>query len=97
MVLAILTCQVLYHDDKILVLVHLSCAGWFGIRKNFIDFALDKCPVLQEYLNVSYRTEDQEELVPSENGRSTLRTKVPTDVELPAPNVYPYEDIYTPD
>ena len=81
-------------DDKISVVVHLSCAGWFGIRKNFIDYALDKCPILQEYLNVSYRTEDQEELVPTENGRSTLRTKVP---ELPAPNMYPYEDIYTPD
>jgi len=80
-----------------LVVVHLSFAGWFGIRRNFIDFALDKCPILQEYVNVSYRTEDQEELVPTENDHTTHRIKMPTDVELPAPNLYPYEDIYTPD
>lgn len=37
--------------------------GWFGIRKDFSQFLLSICPVLQEYANIAYtsgRTGDTE-------------------------------------
>lgn len=71
--------------------------GWFGIRKNFVDFVLDNCPILQEYVNVSYRTEDQEESAAAEGGHSKHRTTPTTVVRTPDPKLYPYEDIYAPD
>ena len=76
---------------------HIFPVGWFGIRRNFVDFVLDKCPVLQEYVNVSYSPEDPEEEAATEDGHSKLRTVPSTVVWTPGPEIYPYEDIYTPD
>lgn len=38
-------------------------AGWFGIRMDFCHFLLGKCPILQEYGNISYslHSEDAEQ------------------------------------
>lgn len=33
-------------------------SGWFGIRKNFSQFLLNAFPILQEYGNISYHTEN---------------------------------------
>lgn len=35
--------------------------GWFGIRKNFCHFLLDVCPCFQEYCNISYSVQDDED------------------------------------
>ena len=71
--------------------------GWFGLRKNFVDFALDCCPLLQEYVNVSYRKGGVSEGmggVRSKKQRKKLKQLV--DLEENS-DVYPYEDIYLPD
>ncbi|CAL8129613.1 unnamed protein product [Orchesella dallaii] len=34
---------------------------WFGIRKNFCHFLLDVCPCFQEYCNISYSVQDDED------------------------------------
>jgi len=34
---------------------------WFGIRKSFCHFLLDICPCFQEYCNVSYNVQSQDE------------------------------------
>ena len=36
--------------------------GWFGIRKNFSQFLLCALPFLQEYGNISYHTENGQNL-----------------------------------
>lgn len=35
-------------------------AGWFGIRKDFCQFLLGACPLLQEYGNISYSLHNNE-------------------------------------
>lgn len=40
----------------ILILQFFALLGWFGIRKNFSQFLL--CRILQEYGNISYHTEN---------------------------------------
>ena len=38
--------------------------GWFGLRKDFCTYILDKCPMLQKYGNISYSHNSQQ----SDNG-----------------------------
>ena len=66
--------------------------GWFGIRKNAIDFMLDCCPLLTEYANVSYRKERERNI--NQNSKRLTKLKHLMDVEEAK---YCYEDIYTPD
>nr|XP_022920426.1 transmembrane protein 185B isoform X2 [Onthophagus taurus] len=44
-----------------LILMSFNAKGgnkwWFGIRKDFCSFILGVCPILQEYANISYRSE----------------------------------------
>ena len=32
---------------------------WFGIRRNFYEWAVEKIPILQEYFNISYNYPDE--------------------------------------
>ena len=32
---------------------------WFGIRKNFYEWAVENIPILQEYFNISYNYPDE--------------------------------------
>lgn len=48
-------------QEKILLGLINSIAGWFGIRKNFCHFLLDVCPCFQEYCNISYSVQDDED------------------------------------
>lgn len=34
------------------------CVGWFGIRKDFCHFVLGACPLLQEYGNIAYNSQE---------------------------------------
>lgn len=36
----------------------IQLEGWFGIRKDFCQFVLGVCPLLQEYANIAYNNED---------------------------------------
>lgn len=38
--------------------LYLLFTGWFGIRKSFSQFLLSALPFLQEYGNISYHTEN---------------------------------------
>lgn len=33
--------------------------GWFGIRKDFCQFLLSTCPILQEYANIAYHSDNR--------------------------------------
>ncbi len=72
---------------------------WFGLQKNFVDVLMEMCPVLKEYLNVSWskKTDEAEKL--SEIS-AKLKSKKPqltaTSIAMESKN-YSYEDIMTPD
>ena len=83
---------------------------WFGIRKVFSDFALDSCPFLQEYANISIRPgglDEDRELVNNEEvdglsveSRKPRKTKEELALiqeDIVDPSVYPYEDLMVPD
>ena len=74
---------------------------WFGLQKTFSTFALDTCPVLREYANISIISEDG----PGHHGnpeeeqpRSKIKKKHKLVSNQSAPSDdYPHEDIFTPD
>ena len=39
---------------------NICILGWFGIRKDFCQFLLSVCPLLQEYGNISYSLHSNE-------------------------------------
>lgn len=52
-------CEINFESD---CLYHIDCflqllTGWFGIRKDFCQFLLGVCPVLQEYGNIAYSSQ----------------------------------------
>ena len=47
---------------------------WFGIRKNFYEWAVKNVPILQEYFNISYNYPD-EALVLEEGTKSNNKDK----------------------
>ena len=42
-------------------IIHYNCntVVWFGIRKNFYEWAVKNIPILQEYCNISYNYPDE--------------------------------------
>lgn len=74
---------------------------WFGIRKNFVEFVLDHCPLLQEYFNISYQPQSNEaelsSTLPAPH-KNPPKQKAKTKKEIHDVNeLYPYIDVYTPD
>ena len=74
---------------------------WFGLQKSFVDVLIEVCPVLKEYLNVSWsKKADEAEMLSeihlklkSKSSKQQLTTMtVPTESKS-----YFYEDIMTPD
>ena len=71
---------------------------WFGMRKTFVELALDKCPILQEYMNVSYHKEGLPSALHQDDTENVVKlTKLPVPVDSSSPSEYPYEDIFRPD
>eukprot|EP00731_Ephydatia_muelleri_P030808 Em0022g322a len=71
---------------------------WFGMRKTFVELALDKCPILQEYMNVSYSKEGLTATLHKDDTEDVATlTKLPVPVNSSSPSKYPYEDIFLPD
>lgn len=58
------TCIPLYFTFVVLILLAFGSKGgnhwWFGIRKDFCQFLLGVCPLLQEYGNISYSLHSNE-------------------------------------
>ncbi|XP_035207072.1 transmembrane protein 185B-like isoform X2 [Stegodyphus dumicola] len=58
------TCIPLYFTFIVLILLAFGSKGgnhwWFGIRKDFCQFLLSVCPLLQEYGNISYSLHSNE-------------------------------------
>ncbi|XP_023230209.1 transmembrane protein 185A-like [Centruroides sculpturatus] len=73
------TCIPLFFTFVVLILLSFGSKGgnhwWFGIRKDFCQFLLGVCPLLQEYGNISYslHSNEPEENEPSE--RTTMSRK----------------------
>ena len=47
---------------------------WFGIRRNFYEWAVENIPILQEYFNISYNYPD-EALVLEEGAKANNKDK----------------------
>ena len=62
--------------------------------KNFVDFILDCCPLLQVYVNVSYNKVHSEETTQQCTKKQPSKKVKTAKVEE---NLFPYEDIYLPD
>lgn len=76
---------------------HPANPWWFGIKKNFIEFILELCPIFKEYLNVSWGKDGED----SENPEP-VKIKIKGDKKVTTFIVlenkdYLYEDIMTPD
>lgn len=79
-------------------------AGWFGIRKDFSQFLLSICPVLQEYANIAYssgRTADNErdpdsatDAAPPDTSNGKEKSKKLSEINKP---VVPIVSIDMPD
>ncbi|KAK8756147.1 transmembrane protein 185A [Amblyomma americanum] len=58
------TCTPLYFTFLVLIFLSFGSKGgnhwWFGIRKDFCQFLLGACPLLQEYGNISYSLHNNE-------------------------------------
>ncbi|GIY84482.1 transmembrane protein 185A [Caerostris extrusa] len=58
------TCIPLYFTFIVLIFLAFGSKGgnhwWFGIRKDFCQFLLSICPILQEYGNISYSLHSNE-------------------------------------
>ena len=84
----------------------LACSlssGWFGVKKNASDFALECFPLLQELANVSFNRmreeEEEEERERPENDKGVWwrkRPHPPTVEQVPL-SERPLEDIYSPE
>ena len=46
---------------------------WFGIRKDFYDWAVENIPILQEYFNISYNYPDEQPVL--EGGKVNIELK----------------------
>jgi hypothetical protein len=64
--------------------------GWFGIRKDFCQFLLGVCPILQEYGNIAYSLQ-------SPNGNNANSEKLGLSRRSDLKPVMPVVSIETPD
>ncbi|KAH6937007.1 hypothetical protein HPB50_025096 [Hyalomma asiaticum] len=66
------TCTPLYFTFLVLIFLSFGSKGgnhwWFGIRKDFCQFLLGACPLLQEYGNISYSLHNNEADSPPSSG-----------------------------
>ena len=76
---------------------------WFGVNKTFSELALDVCPLLREYVNISVAPDDDRgsENVAEEGVEVVLKLpqvkkRGAQDCSIPATQ-YPLEDIFSPD
>lgn len=74
------TCTPLYFTFLVLIFLSFGSKGgnhwWFGIRKDFCQFLLGACPLLQEYGNISYSLHNNEaDSPPSVDAVTTLEVK----------------------
>ena len=93
-------CMCVYVCVCVCVCILCICvySGWFGMRKTFVELALDKCPILQEYMNVSYHKEGLPSALHQDDTENVVKlTKLPVPVDSSSPSEYPYEDIFRPD
>ena len=67
------------------------------MRKTFVELALDKCPILQEYMNVAYHKEGLPVALQQDNSEDSVTLTKLAPVKLSSPSEYPYEDIFVPD
>ncbi|XP_076346971.1 transmembrane protein 185B [Tachypleus tridentatus] len=78
----IATCIPLYFTFLVLILLSFGSKGsnhwWFGIRKDFCQFILGVCPLLQEYGNISYSLHSNETEDSSRSESSTSQRKPPS-------------------
>jgi hypothetical protein len=74
---------------------------WFGVHRNFSTFALDVCPILREYANISITSEDnasQNSNPDVEQARSKVKKKhKQVSSQCASSEQFPLEDIFTPD
>ena len=70
---------------------------WFGIQKTFSTFLLDICPILREYVNISVVPEENIVTTDNVRVRSKVKHKQREISVTIASDMYPEEDIFTPD
>lgn len=81
---------------------------WFGLRKNFVEVLQELCPVLKQYLNVSWTKSggDEGERLSEIMAKLKSMSQKPAAAKVAAVSVatttseskdYPYQDIMTPD
>lgn len=70
-------------------------AGWFGMRKDFCSFLLGACPLLQEYANIAYHSERQNNSVELEQ-QTDSKERIVKRADLMKP-VLPIVSIEMPD
>lgn len=72
----------LYFTFVVLILLSFGSKGgnqwWFGIRKDFCQFLLGVCPLLQEYGNISYSLHSDENEIIERTNVAAPSTNLPT-------------------
>lgn len=71
-------------------------AGWFGMRKDFCSFLLGICPLLQEYANIAYHSEQRSNAVELEQQSEKTDIRFIKKADLMKP-VLPIVSIEMPD